>query len=181
MIDALLFAVRDAVLTCGQGYDKRTCDVRDDGHPVPRCGDVYVAVHQGRSTSTADNCLDERLGFSLTLTLRVTIPPDRVGDRTLAIKLANSTGFNRRAERLRAFFHQNWSVLGAANNYLVELNPDAQTIYGFCEPARYRGMEIPLLVGGDWFGADPGAEDTGLKAEMRFEDARRLQAIGSYL
>lgn len=179
MIDALLYAVRDAAWR-DLGYDERTCDVRADGHPRQDMGDVYVAVHQGTTRQGMDNALDEYFSFSLTLTMRVTVPLDRVGDRLLALKLAGDAGFNRKAERLRSFFHMAWGVIQDANNYISQWSSDAHSVYGFCEPARYRGMDVPSLVGGEWFTADPDAQDTGLRAELRFEDARRFEAIATF-
>ena len=179
MIDALLYSTRDAVRTT-LGYSPSQCDIRPDGHPPAGAGDIFVAVAEQASRSTADNCLDERFAFSLTLTMRVSnVSPDRIGDKLLARKLAGAIGFNRRVEAIRAFMHMNWGVLQDANTYLVELAPDDALVYGFCEPARYRGAETPVLVGGEWFAAEESTQ-VALKSELRFEDCRRLQAIGSF-
>ncbi len=187
MLDALLFAVRDAIRGDGFGYSEATCEVMPDGHPPPRCGDIFLAIHEGPTRSRADNCLDEYFDFFLTLTLRTAgVPIDRVGDQLLARNLARRVlpgqpkSFNARAEEMRAFMHMNWGVLQDANNNLVAFLPDAQTVYGFVEPARYRGMEVPVLQGGDWFASMPEASDVGLKSQLRFEDCRRLQAIATY-
>lgn len=187
MIDALLHAVRDAIRSGGFDYDARSCEIMDDDHPPPRCGDWFVSVHEGPSSSQMDNALDEYFSFILTLTARVRgVPLDRIGDQLLARKLARRAGpkgapsFNARIEQLRGFLHMNWGVLQDANNNLVALEPDAMNVYGFCEPARYRGADNPVLVGGEWFGAEPEADDVGLKADMRFEDCRRLQAFQTF-
>ena len=83
-----------------------------------------------------------------------------------------------------AFLHMNWVVLANANNYLISLLPDAETVYGFSEPGRFKGMENPMFVGGAWFDSETAGEgdDTlGLKATLRFEDCRRgPQAIAAY-
>lgn len=179
MIDALLYSVRDAILAAPLGYDVITCDVREDGHPPPRCGDVFVAVHQSGSQSVMDNALDEYFSFSLTITMRVTIPLDRVGDKLLAKRLARKVGMNARADTFR-FLHMNWAVLQDANNNLVVLNPNADLIYGFCEPARYKGLSEPNLVGPEWFMAEAGDQSVGLVGVLSFADARRLQAMGTY-
>jgi len=151
-----------------------------DGKPPAECGAMFVAIHQLNSRSLMDNALDERFGFAVTLTMRVTIPLDRIGEQELALNLAREVGFNFRVEALRAYLHMNWDVLGTANNYIVSWANENTEVYGFCEPARYRGAELPIIVGGDWFGADPGVPEDGLKSEMRFEDARRLQAIATF-
>lgn len=187
MIDALLFSVRDAVRGGNFGYGADQCDIMPEGHPRPATGDVFVAIHEGSETSTMDNALDDYFDFSLTLTMRTTnVSFDRIGDQMLASKLARRAGpggapsFNARCEQLRAFLHMNWAVIGVANDYLVAWAIDGTTVYGFAEPARFRQREVPQLVGGEWFAADPEAEDTGLKSELRFEGARRLQPIASY-
>ncbi len=188
MIEALLYAVRDQIRQAGLGYDVRTCEIMPDGHPPPRCGDVFAAVHQAGPRSENDNCLNEYFSFYVTLTMRVTgVATDRIGDTIMARKLAhrNAPGgapsFNARVEQMRAMLHMDWGVLGDANTNIVTMNPDANVVYGFCEPARYRGHEDPQLVGGEWFSAEPDALDMGLKAELRFEDARRLQPIATYV
>lgn len=179
MIDALLYSVRDAVRTT-LGYSASQCDIRADGHPPAGAGDWFLAVHEQATRSTADNCLDERFAFSLTLSARVSnVSPDRIGDKLLARQVAESIGFNRRCEAIRAFLHMNWGVLQDANTYMVELAPDDALVYGFCEPARYRGMETPSFVSGEWYSAEQSTQ-VALKSEMRFEDCRRLQAIGHY-
>lgn len=181
MIDALLFATRDAIREAGFGYGVRECEIEVDGHPPPRCGDVFVSVYELASTSTNDNSLMEYFNYGVALTMRVTNTSlDRVGDTLLARKLARKVGFNARAEQLRAFLHMNWGILGDANNLINELTESGNVVYGFVEPARYRGMEAPILVGGEWFTADPSAADLGLKSELHFEGARRLQPIALY-
>lgn len=180
MIDALLFSVRDAIRGAGFGYGVPQCDTMPTGKPKPGMGNLFVAVHQGASKSDMDNALDEYFGFRVTLTMRVNVPWDRVGDQLLAVETARETGFNRRCEQLRAFLHMNWGVLQDANNYLVTLSPDASVVYGFCEPARYRGMEQATFQTGEWFASEEG-EDVGLKSELTFEDARRLQPIAQYV
>jgi hypothetical protein len=180
MIDALLIAVQQDVLGGGFNYDKRSCLIMPDGQPPPGCGDVFVAVHPGGTDGDMMNALDQYLGFSLTLTMRVKEPPDRVGDQLLARNVARRVGFNARAHQLGIFLHMNWGVLQDANNVLVSLAGDVMTVEGFCEPAQWASMEVPTLVGGEWFGASPDSEDVGLKAELQFERCRRLQAIAIY-
>jgi hypothetical protein len=188
MIDALLFAVRNAVMGQNFGYDVRTCQIMPDGQPTPQSGAFFLSIHQGRSSSVMDNALKEYFDFSCTLTMRVVgIPLDRIGDKMLAMNLARragpggTKGFNARAEQLRAFLHMNWAILGEANTILINLNPDAEIVYGFAEPGRFRGMAIPELVGGDWLWSEPESEDVALKAELRFEDACRQQALESFV
>lgn len=191
MIDALLFSVRDAIRDAGYGYNASTCEIMADGHPIPSMGDWFVAVHELASRSNADNCLNELFGFGVTVTRRISgVPFDRIGNKVMAANLARQPGpqgqpsFNARCEQLKNFLHMNWGVLQDANNFLVQWTPGDNLVYGFCEPARYRGMETPVLEGGAWFQADPeidpASQPIGLKAQLTFEDCRRLQAIGTY-
>lgn len=191
MIDALLFAVRDAIRTRRGYQDAAHCEIVADqeGSPPARCGDWFAAVHQGSYRSVMDNALDEYFGFNVTLTMRSDVPVDRMGDQFLAKRIAAQPGpggspsFNQRTNALAAFLHMNWGVLGVANNYLIELEQEAETVYGFSEPGRFRSGEVPVFVGGAWFSSEPGdGDDTlGLKATLRFEDCRRgPQAIAAF-
>lgn len=185
MMDALLYAVRDFIRTAGAGYGRAECEIMDDGKPPPRCGNFFAAVHASRVSSEGDNNLDERFGFLVTLTMRVTVPLDRVGDQQIArnlalVPLAQRRGFNAKVEQLRSFLHMNWGMTIVQGRTPPSANDNLAawatgTVYGFCEPARYRGPEVVRLVGGDWFGAEPDSEDVGIVSEMRFEGARRFQ------
>lgn len=182
----MLYAVRDAVRNANIGYGQGECAIMDDGRPPPRCGKTFVSVCHGVARSVADNQLDERFDFSVVLTMRVTGPLDRVGEQQIArnieqVPLRQREGFNAKVDQLRSLLHMNWAMtvvmkqlVPSANDNLAKWDGSA-TVYGFCEPARYRGTEVPKLVGGEWFGAEPDAEDVGIKAEMRFEGARRFQ------
>ena len=197
-MDALLFSVRDGLRAAGFGYGVPEVDIRDNGMPPPRCGNFFVAVHPGSTRNGAMNNLDEYFDFKLTLTQRVSVPLDRIGDTALASKLARQSGkgnpsFNARIEQLRAWGSMNWerTVLtvrtpNSANDNIVAWAPIGTVqVYGFVEPAHYTGAEIPVLRGGDWFTADASADDVGLKAELSFANARRLQpqtlAVGPFI
>ena len=187
MIDALLYAVRDGIRAAGFSYGKAECEIMDDGRPPPRAGNVFVAVHGGRSRpgQANDNNLFELLDFSVTLTMRVIVPLDRVGDQQIArnlelVPLGQRQGFNAKVDQLRGFLHMNWRVTvlqgqtpNSANDNLAAWATG--TVYGFVEPARYQGEEPPTLVGGDWMGAEPDAADFAIKSELRFSGAKRFQ------
>ncbi len=182
MIDALLHSVTNAILNGGYGYDTHSCAIMPNGQPAPECGDVFIAVHQGPARQDMHNAKNDYFGFFVTVTMRVSdVPVDRIGDTRLAAELASQRGFNRRCEELANFLHMDWGVLQDANSYMVANNPRAVIIHGFCEPAVYRGMSEPQLVGGEWFWAVPEALDVGLKAQLRFDEARRLQTIAEYV
>lgn len=185
MIDALLYAVRDGIRAAGMGYDQASCDIMDDDRPPPRCGNYFVSVHGGAARSDSDNALNEWYSFSMTLTMRVTVPLDRVGGQQIARNIARipqgeRTGFYAKMDRLRAYLHMNWrlTVLSAQNPASANDNLAAWTngtVYGFCEPMRYKSETAPVLVGGEHFGSDPDADDIGIKATMTFDRCRRMQ------
>ena len=193
MIDALLFAFRDAIRTL-EGYDAAHCEVMadPDGRPPADCGDWFAAVHQGgdRQVSTGDHA-DDYYAVNVTLTMRVTVPVDRAGDQLLAKKLAAQPGpggspsFNARANRIRRLLDADWGTMQDANNNLLAMLPDSPLVYGFCEPARYRGgaNEVQWCYD-EWFSASEesaaGEVPVGIKATMRFEDCRRLEPMGSF-
>ena len=180
--------MRDGIRQGGFNYDMAACEIMDDGRPPPRCGSFFAAVHGGRCRPGGANSrnLDELFGFSVTLTMRVTVPLDRLGDQQMArnIVLApqgQRQGFDHKLEQLRGFLHMNWRITvltsqtpASANDNLAAWK-DTGTVFGFVEPARYQGMEAPRLAGGEWFGADPDAMDMGLVSEVRFDGARRFQ------
>lgn len=171
-------------------YDAMTCEIMDDERPPPRCGNYFASIHGGMVTSTADNQLNELYSFSVTLTMRVTVPEDRVGDQLMArniarVPLGERQGFYAKTDRLRALLHMNWgcTVLtgrtpASANDNLVAwAEPKTGQVYGFCEPMRFLNMEAPKLVGGEWFGADPEADEVGIKATLQFGKCRRMQPV----
>lgn len=187
MIDALLYAVRDHIRAAGMNYGKAECEIMSNGQPPERMGNVFVAVHGGKSRPGPANSrnLDELFDFSVTITMRVTISLDRVGDQLIArnlalVPLGQRQGFNAKVEQLRAFLHMNWAMTVLLNQSPPSANDNIAawaegTVYGFSEPARHQGAELPTLVGGDWMGAEPDSEDFALKSELKFAGARRMQ------
>lgn len=187
MIDALLYAVRDGLRKAGLNYDQASCEIMDDGKPPPRCGNFFAAVHDGMMRSDADNQLSEWYSFAVTLTMRLTVPLDKVGTEQLSrnlirVPLGERQGFYAKTDRLRRFLHMNWNVVvitgqtpNSANDNLAAWT--SGSVYGFCEPMRFTSMEAPKLVGGEWFGAEPDAADVGLKAQLSFERCRRFQPV----
>lgn len=168
-------------------YGAAECDIMADGKPRPVMGNVFVSVHGGKTRpgSANERNLYELYDYSVTLNMRVTIPLDRVGDQLIArnlerVPLGIRQGFNARVEQLRAFLHSNWQITvsqgqtpNSANDNLAAWSTG--TVYGFCEPARYQGAEVPTLVGAEWMGAEPESEDFALKSELRFAGAKRFQ------
>jgi hypothetical protein len=199
LIDAILYAARDAV-RAGLGYDYATCDITEDGRPPPRAGAWFVAIHGGNSRPGTANSrnLDELYGFSATLTGRIVIPLDRVGEQLIARNVdralaAAKNGFNIRLEQLRNLLHSNWSMVvlqgqtpASANDNLIAWG-SGTGVYGFVEPCRIEGgLPAPTMVGtADWMGDDPESEEFCLKSELRFGGARRFQpqtaSVGAFV
>lgn len=193
MIDALLYAVRDTIRAAQIGYGYAECEIMEDGKPPPRCGNFFVSIHGGRSRpgQANDNNLFELFDYSVTLTMRVSVPLDRVGDRQIALNVnlvpeGQRRGFDHKIEQLRALLHMNWRMVvmqgqnpNSANDNLTSWSPGPSPVYGFSEPARYVGPELPKMVGGEWFNAEPtdGDEQFGIVSEMKFQGAKRFQPL----
>lgn len=187
MIDAVLYAVRDGIRAAKIGYGAADCDIVDDGRPTPRAGNFFAAIHDGMTRSDSDNTLMEYYDFAVTLTMRVTVPLDRVGDQQISrnvarVPLGQRQGFYAKCDQLRALLHMNWGFVVLTNQTPASANDNliawaTGTVWGFCEPMRFRSMERPTLVGGEWFGADPEAEEVGIKSTLSFADCRRFQPV----
>ena len=196
MIDALLYAVRDGIRAANIGYGVAECEIMDSDQPPARCGNFFAAVHGGMERSDSDNVLQVWVDFSVTLTMRVVVPADRVGDQQLARnaarELARKQGFYAKAEQLRDLLHMNWAWVvlpnqtpPSANDNIAAWSTTADgTVRGFCEPMRYLNTEFPKVVYDDWFSAvGQGARDVtpddrvpvGVKAQLQFGRARRFQ------
>jgi hypothetical protein len=189
LIDALLYSVRDGIKAAGMNYGQAECSIGDDGRPSPRAGNVFISVHGGKSHpgSANDNNLYELFDFSVTLTMRVTMPLDQIGTNLIArnialVPLAQRQGFNAKVEQLRSFLHMNWGMVVLTNQTPPSANDNLAawatgTVYGFCEPARYQGEDAPILVGAEWMSGEPGSDDFAIKSELRFTGAKRFQPI----
>jgi hypothetical protein len=187
VIDALLYAVRDGIRKAGLNYDQTTCEIMDDGRPPPRCGNFFLSVHDGVIQAKGDNQLDETYNFSTTLTMRLIVPLDRVGDQQMSrnivrIPLGERQGFYAKADRIRGLLHMNWGFTVLTNQVPPSANDNLSswatgTVYGFIEPMRFKGMEMPKLAYADWFQAEPlNDEPMGMKATMSFGGCRRMQS-----
>ena len=187
MIDALLYAARDWIRAANIGYGAAECDIMDDGRPPPVAGNWFVSIHGGKSSPGPANerNYDANHEFCLTLTGRVTISLDRVGSQMIArnvslVPLAQRQGFNAKLDQLIGLIHSNWAMVvkqdqapNSANDNIAAWATGA--VYGFTTPVKWQGHDFPTLVGSDWFGAEPDDDKFGLKAEVRFGGARRMQ------
>lgn len=192
MIDALMYAARDQIRSAGLNFGQAECEIMDDGRPPPRCGNVFVSIHSGRDRSTDDNNLMEYYEFTVSLTMRVIAPLDRVGDQQIYRNLPRDMkeGFRAKVDSLRRILHMNWAMVvlpnqipKSANDNLV--NWTTGFVYGFIEPVRYTGASDPRLVGGEWFNAQEDEDAMGIVSDLSFEGARRMQpqtaAIGPFV
>ncbi|HEY1377295.1 MAG TPA: hypothetical protein VGF55_10900 [Gemmataceae bacterium] len=169
---ALLLAARDT-LRSALVLTPAECEVTVGLKPPTGCGQSYLAVHPGGGWSnSANEALDERLGFRVTATLRIADAPyDRSGPSRLA---AARQGLLARCGQVVAALHSSYDLLNAANAMI------GASFNGFVEPPRFRdaGTGEPREVGPDWFGGQPAADRTaGLALTLTFRDARRVQAI----
>ncbi len=177
--------MRDGIRAAGIGYGIAEVEIMDDGRPTPRCGNFFAAIHDGMMRSDSDNQLNEWYDFSVTLTMRIVVPLDRVGDQQIArniarVPLGERQGFYAKVDRLRAFIHMNWPMVVLPNQNPSSANDNLAawstgTVYGFIEPMRFQSVESPKLVGGEWFSAEPEEEANGIKATMTFGKCRRMQ------
>lgn len=182
MIDALMYAIRDTIRST---YGYAECEIMDDGRPPPRCGNVFVSIHSGKEKSTDSNNLMEYYEFSVTITMRITVPLDRVGDQQIYRNIARiivgeRQGLRAKIDQLRRLLHMNWSMIVSPNQTPPSANDNlvawvSGSIYGFIEPARYTGASSPKLVGGEWFNAEEDVDDMGIVSELSFSGARRMQ------
>lgn len=190
-----MYAVRDRIRAVGFNFGVVECEIMDDGRPPPRCGNFFASVHGGKQRNDASRNLDELSDFCVTLTMRITVPLDRVGDQQIYRNLARvlvgeREGFRAKVDQLRRLLHMNWAMTvqtgqtpPSANDNLV--NWTSGTVYGFTEPAKFIDAEDARLVGGEWFNAEPDVDDMGIVSELVFEGARRMQpqtaAVGPYI
>lgn len=187
MIDALLYAARDGIRSAGFNYGKAECEIMADGMPPARAGNWFIAVHGGKSRPGPANKrnLYELFDFSVTLTGRIEIAMDRVGDQMIArnlalVSLGQRQGFNAKIEQLRTFLHMNWGMVVLTGQSPASANDNIAswatgTVYGFVKPGECQGEALPELVGGEWLGSNPDEMKFALKSELRVIGAERFQ------
>lgn len=173
---AVLAQLRLAVLSGGMGYEAKNCDLGPpDGQPAPMAGKFWVSIHDGGEGSEQEGCLEETFGIRLTVSERIDVPLDRVGQKTIDEALL---GLNDRCMAIRAMMvNYQYTIMNAANTLI-----NAQTggpFDGFNEPLFYEGPAGPAeLVSGDWFHAEP-EELAAVRKTLRFGRAKRIQKIGN--
>lgn len=173
----LLVAVRDALRAAppnGLGYQPKECDLTlPGGMPHARAGKWFLGVWPGGWANTARTCLDGRFEVSVTLTMRVNEPVDRVGEY-----LAREGTFYDKAEAVATFLHKdNWDqhLMQRANALLGDPGAGNEPM-GFREALTFLNDTGPRLVGPDWFSAEADATNPplGIAVDLRFGKARRI-------
>jgi hypothetical protein len=175
---AIKTAVRDSIRSQSWGYDYAICELMEDGKPPSRCGQLFVAVHDGGRSSDQQNSLDERYAVIVTVTMRSSyIAKDRIGLNLIDEKqIGTKLGFDDVVDRIRALQHMNYNVMNAANTIILASVSPGTDVYGFAEPLMYQGEDgPPRSVGADWFNAEPESLETGIVQGLKFGNARRLQ------
>lgn len=162
-MDVLLDAVRDT-LRSALPLTARECDVCPDGQPNPDCGQRFVSVHSGSVQNTQTHCLDERYGFTVTVTVRTAAGPyDRKRDG----------GAWNLALRCRAALHMSYAAMALATA--------ADATFVATEPPVFLSGKYLGAKGPDWFWADArgdGRDPTGIAVELSFGKVRRITYIG---
>lgn len=144
------------------------------GQPPPRCGKVFACIHQGPYTDSGGlMSINEAYGLTVTLTVRINEPFDRLGRDNLQ-KLTQ--GVNDRAAAIRLAVHNSYEVLAIANTALWAAT--ALPVGGFIEPLWCESVDTPSVVGSDWFHSEKGGE-VGFACDVRFGRARRVQSLES--
>ena len=205
---ALLGASRDtlrAKLTIALGFtvDASLCDVEHNGKPPPFSGQFFIALHQGTCRNQDQNGLsrDELYQVLVTLTYRTDIiPPDMLGsDLLLASPDSGVTpGLNLLWDAIVTALHMSYGTGGLSGTPgVLDLAGGAynasggawtggqpyslaSSVQGFVEPLRFGTVTTPETCTPDWFWAE-GQDNapTGVKVQLTFNDARRVQEIAS--
>jgi hypothetical protein len=174
---ALQIALRDVILAGQIGFGREQCEVMPEGKPTPRCGELFLAIHDGGRTNSKQNSLDEIYDVIATFTMRTKkIPYDKLGTHMLC----SEGGFHDKVDEIKTFVHMNYlTIMNAANTIITDYATTKGwvSVYGFSEPLMYLGDDPTRFVGADWFHADPDSMEAGLVQDLRFGRARRLQKI----
>lgn len=163
-LDLLLDATRDH-LRAALGLSAGECDVTPDGRPHPDAGQRFFAIHGGTASNSSNECLDERFGLTVTVTVRT---GDRPADRT------RDGGAKALAKKVKDAIHGSYDLLALAE--AADENAGVQ----YVEPLRYESTGELDVKGPDWFwaeGDDEGAI-TGLAVAVKFGRGRRITLIG---
>ncbi len=177
-VSALAAAVKSHLQT-ELSLDDSTCDLRPSGRPPATAGELFYAVHSPRAEidSFHQDCLSERLGFSVSITMRGPVYPTDTQGTELTFP---DTGLMDLARQVVELLHENYVVMGAANG-LLPAGADP-----IIEPAYFsNGDSEPQPVGPEWFyseASDPSQNiPAGYTVQLVFGNAHRLQSKGNFV
>lgn len=172
---ALLLAVRDH-LRQELNLRELDCENTFDGRPLPMSGESFIAIHPGSWTNDTPECLDERYGIQITVTVRLPrVPQDRWGPE-LFTKAAE--GLDALLEKIRVKAHMNYTLMDRAN-VIIGATGLLPTANGFIQPLCFRDGGQPMPKGPNWFAAAGRGQYAGLAQTLTFRDANRVQTIES--
>lgn len=185
---ALALAVRDRIQLL-MSWDGGICAVRPSPGDVPAsAGEFFCSIFEMGEQSKAFDGLDIRCQIGVCLTRRVTYSPnDRVAEEVIDGLIV---GLEVMAEQIRAMIHgdfgnsagttdgaDNYAILRAANDYIVQASVVNSTVYGFVEPLRYLSKSQTVFRDGGWFQGDPAEKDVGISVTMNFGEARKVALL----
>lgn len=188
---ALLLAVRDrlkqGLADGGLAYTAAECEVMFDGQPPPRCGELFVAIHEGYwlpgPPDEDDGSLTELCGVDVTVTVRTgKVPFDRLGTDAYCGPAGQS--LEERCRAIIAKLHKDPGPRAAGNpaHYPVLATANA-TIgageNGFIEPLVFIKPGKVTPRGPAWFSSDlpDGQAPSGLSLTLHFGGAKRVQVV----
>lgn len=148
-------------------------------------GEFFCAVFEMGEQSKAFDSLDIYGHIGVCLTRRITYSPeDRVAEEVID---QLTVGLEVMADEIRALIHgdfgnssgagdavNNYAILRAANDYIVQASPLGSTVYGFVEPLRYLSRTMTQFRNGDWFQGDPMEKNVGLSLTLNFGETRKI-------
>ena len=178
-IGRLMLSVRDEVrLKLDLKEDE--CHVMPDGRPMPSCGQRFIAIYAHSWNASPDDFnaaegLVEWYGVTCAVTFRSAYVPF---DRHIPGIGLEMEDFCR---KIISTVHLNHNILLRTNELIAE-ELGQMTGTGMLEQLRWASCDAsPTFVTGDWFGEGPPIDqNTGLMAEVRFEQATRVQTGPRY-
>lgn len=174
---ALLLAVRDA-LQEDVPFQAHECDLTlPGGQPPPACGKWFAGIWAGGSRCQSRVSLDQVFDLTVTLTMRIEEPFDRIRERLVEQTL----GFHDLAEKIADIVHKDsWThhIQYRANRYLQDLYAGEEPL-GFREGLGMLNDVVPRIVGGNWFHAQTEAQEVGLVQDVNFGYARRIKVMSN--
>jgi hypothetical protein len=152
---AILKAIPEYLIDKFTYWNEDNCKAMPDEQPDPMMGDVFASVYiteiQGRPKSN-DGVLEERWGFGVTVTKRISaVPYDRI---TPAIYIKEYNGISFYVNPIKYALNNRWSVTTAINDNIPMIPEvsDFVTDERFLSPAYcLNGMPRIRFAEETWF------------------------------